>query len=88
MSIRRRGEKYQVRVTVNGRAVTQSFDTQVEAQRWATHQKILLAHGVGVADERSKSATRPTPFTLAEAIERYRTEVLPGKRGHQSARTS
>lgn len=83
MSIRLRGGKFQVRVTVNGRMVSQSFETEAEAQRWATHQKILLEHGVGVAGS-SRSAVPSSRFTLADAIDRYCTEVLPAKRGRQS----
>ncbi|MGF6599692.1 integrase [Paraburkholderia sp. GAS448] len=83
MSIRLRGGKFQVRLTVNGRTVTQSFGTEAEAQRWETHQRILLEHGVGVAGS-SRSALPSARFTLADAIDRYCTEVLPVKRGHQS----
>ncbi|MBY4721438.1 tyrosine-type recombinase/integrase [Ralstonia mannitolilytica] len=81
MSIRLRGSRFQVRVTVNGRTAAQSFDTLAEAQRWETLQKILLEHGVA---ERSKTVAPPTKITLADAIDRYSIEVLPGKRGHRS----
>ncbi|GCB03254.1 tyrosine-type recombinase/integrase [Ralstonia sp. SET104] len=81
MSIRSRGKKFQVRVTVNGHTATQSFDTIAEAQRWEAHQKILLEHGMA---ERSKAVVPTAKFTLADAIDRYSTEVLPGKRGHRS----
>ncbi|HEY1998682.1 hypothetical protein, partial [Paraburkholderia sp.] len=67
MSIRVRGGKFQVRVTVNGRTVTQSFGTEAEAQRWETRQKILLEHGVGEAGS-SRSALPSARFTLADAI--------------------
>ncbi|MFP3705186.1 hypothetical protein SB783_14335 [Paraburkholderia sp. SIMBA_009] len=81
MSIRLRGSKFQVRVTVNGRTVTQSFDTRIEAQRWETQQKVLLAHGIV---EQSKPVPAPSKFTLTDAIAQYSAEILPGKRGQQS----
>ncbi|MGF6637047.1 tyrosine-type recombinase/integrase [Paraburkholderia sp. MM6662-R1] len=83
MSIRRRGSKFQVRLAVKGHTVTQSFETEVEAQRWETHQRILLEHGVGEAGS-NRSASTSARFTLADAINRYYAEVLPAKRGHQS----
>ncbi len=81
MSIRLRGSKFQVRVTVNGCMVTQSFNTRIEAQRWETQQKVLLAHGIV---EPSKPVPAPSKFTLTDAIARYSAEILPGKRGQQS----
>ena len=81
MSIRLRGSRFQVRVTVNGHTVAQSFDTLAEAQRWEAHQKILLEHGVA---ERSKPVAPTVKISLAEAIDRYSIEVLPEKRGCRS----
>ncbi|ASV99010.1 tyrosine-type recombinase/integrase [Paraburkholderia aromaticivorans] len=81
MSIRLRGSKFQVRVTVNGQTVTQSFGNRIEAKRWETQQKILLEHGVA---EQNKPAQASSTFTLTDAITRYSAELLPGKRGQQS----
>lgn len=81
MSIRIHGKKFQVRVTVNGRTVSQSFDNRTEAERWETQQKVLLAHGIV---EQSKPVPASSKFTLTEAIARYSTEILPSKRGQQS----
>jgi integrase len=81
MSIRIRGKKFQVRVTVNGQTVTQSFGNRVEAQRWETQQKVLLAHGIV---KQSKPVPASSKFTLTEAIARYCAEILPRKRGRQS----
>ncbi|MEO1405318.1 MAG: hypothetical protein AAFV54_02355 [Pseudomonadota bacterium] len=81
MSIRLRGSRFQVRVTVNGHTAAQSFDTLAEAQRWEAHQKILLEHGVA---GRSKPVTPTAKISLADAIDRYSIEILPGKRGRRS----
>lgn len=81
MSIRLRGSRFQVRVTVNGHTAAQSFDTLAEAQRWEAHQKILLEHGVA---GRSKPVAPTVKISLADAIDRYSIEVLPEKRGCRS----
>ncbi|MBW5805868.1 tyrosine-type recombinase/integrase [Burkholderia sp. COPS] len=83
MSIRLRRSKFQVRVTVNGRTASKSFDTEAEAQRWEVQQKVLLGHGIV---EQSKPASELPELTLGEAITRYSAEILPGKRGQQSER--
>ncbi|VVE71673.1 integrase [Pandoraea captiosa] len=81
MSIRRHGKKFQVRVTAKGHTVTQSFDTEVEAQRWEAQQKVLFA--CGVVEQRLR-ATISLKLTLADAIDRYTAEILPIKRGRDS----
>lgn len=73
-NIRQRGDKWQVRVTVAGETVTKTFSRKADAEKWSRHQQVLMERG---EHQKSPSST----LTLAQAVERYEREVLPGKRG-------
>lgn len=75
-SIRKRGERWQVRVTVGSQSVSKSFLTKVDAQKWARQQQVDLERGV-IQPQSQVS------ITLAQLLERYIDEVLPLKRGYQ-----
>jgi integrase len=75
-SIRKRGERWQVRITVGSQSVSKSFSTKVDAQKWARQQQVDLERGaVPLPPQES--------ITLAQLLGRYIDEVLPLKRGYQ-----
>jgi integrase len=75
-AIFKRGNKWRVQVRLNGqKAKTKTFDTHDEAQRWARQIEGVLTSD----DFVDLSEARRT--TLAEALNRYLTEVTPTKKG-------
>ena len=68
----RRGTRYRVQVRVRGRAQSATFPSLAQARRWAarTEYAFYEQHHFPPAE----AARR----TLAELLERYGAEVLPG----------
>jgi integrase len=73
--VRRQGKKWRAEVARNGVRKSASFDTKAEATGWAAQQEAEILS--------SKRGQYPRK-TLADAIERYRTDVSPKKRGERS----
>lgn len=72
-SFRQRGDRWQVRVTVDGVTVSDTFTSKGDAQRWARQQQVDMERG-------TYQPVRPAlPF--GSVLERYIREVLPSKRG-------
>lgn len=68
--------KWNVRVIRKGYAVqTKSFTTRTDAERWARTIESEMDRGVFVCRDEAEATT------LAEALERYRREVIPAKKG-------
>lgn len=75
-SIRKRGSTWQARVTRKGfPAEVQSFKTKSDAERWARSLESEMDKGGYI------SRTDAERTTLAEVLDRYKTEVSPSKRG-------
>ena len=56
---------------------TRTFDTKAEAEAWAAGIEFEMAHGVFASRAEAENTT------LAEALERYAREVLPGKKSRR-----
>ena len=75
-TIRKRRDKWQVRVRRDGAALTKTFTFKKDAEQWARHIEV-------------KAERRDLPpdigelakITLADLVTRYRDEVTPGKKG-------
>lgn len=75
-SIRKRGNKWQVRVTRKGYPPeTRTFASRTDAERWGRSVESEIDKGSYT------SRTAAERVTLAEIIDRYITEVSPRKRG-------
>ncbi|NLP62103.1 tyrosine-type recombinase/integrase [Paraburkholderia sacchari] len=75
-SIRRRGDKWQARVSRHGfPSETKSFASRQDAERWARSIEQEMDRGSFVSRSEAESTT------LKEIIERYIDEVCPDKRG-------
>lgn len=61
------------RIMVNGKRVSGSFDTKVQALAWEAEQRVELSSG-------TKGAVNKT---CAEAFEKYELEVSKTKRGYR-----
>ena len=70
----RQGKMFRAKVRRNGQTHTQVFATRSEAKDWAKAQEGLLL--AGMATPLVKKAS----YTLGEAFDRYREEVLPYKK--------
>ena len=62
-TIRKRGKRWQAQVRINGRAASKSFGTRREAVSWSRDAEIDLARKINGG------------LTLADAVERYKSEV-------------
>lgn len=75
-SIRRRGDKWQARVSRKGyQPEVKSFQTRQDAERWARSIEAEMDRGLYV------SRTDAESTTLKDVIERYIADVCPTKRG-------
>ena len=72
----RHGTRYRVQVCVRGHAQSATFPSRAQARRWAARTEHALYEQHHFPP--SEAARR----TLGELLERYSTEVLPGKRPH------
>jgi len=70
---RKRGSGWRAEVFKRGVRDTQTFSTKAQAVAWATQREADILAGVGVA----KAVT----FTFLQALEKYRDEVSPTKKG-------
>lgn len=76
-TIRKRGDKFQVRVQLQGfDPVAKSFTTRRDAEAWGKVTESEMLRGVFI----KRTDTERTP-TLRALVERYRDEVTPSKRG-------
>ena len=73
-SIRERENRWQARVTINGRSIAKTFTNKAEATKWARQQQVDMERGW-------LAPTANASCTLGELLERYLTEVTPTKRG-------
>ncbi|MDQ9168817.1 site-specific integrase [Oxalobacteraceae bacterium R-40] len=76
--IRRRGpSQYQARVRIKGYPeVSKTFPTRQDAVAWASVRERKVLQGLSQAMQLADA------LTLNEALERYRQEVTPSKKGH------
>ncbi len=75
--IEQRGKGWRARVRSKGEDRTATFRTKAQAQAWVLQVENEIA---------TTRAGKALDKTFGEAIERYITEVLPGKRGERSER--
>lgn len=76
-TIRKRGDKFQVRVQLQGfDPVAKSFTTRRDAEAWGKVTESEMLRGVFI----KRTDTERTP-TLRALVVRYRDEVTPSKRG-------
>jgi len=73
-SIRRRGNKYQVQVRVQGQKITKSFNKLSHARRFGIHyeNKILLGNQLQTLNKH---------LSLKDLINKYLYEITPLKKG-------
>ncbi|SFJ80691.1 Site-specific recombinase XerD [Bosea sp. OK403] len=75
-TIRKHRDKYQVRIRrKDASPLTRTFATHADAKEWANLQERLADRGELGPDRKALERT-----TLAMLVERYRDEVLPGKK--------
>ena len=75
-SITRRGQhQWRARVRRGGHVVTETFSARRDAETWAHEIEQAIEQGTLAGRTEAESTT------LREALERYRREVTPGKRG-------
>lgn len=75
-TIRKRGDKWQVRIQIKGVAeCSKSFSSRPDAESWAKVTEAEIIRGVFI----KRSGSERT--TLAEALVKYEKEVTPSKRG-------
>lgn len=72
-SIKRHKEGWRAQLCVNGKRASQTFRTKAEAQGWALQKE----HEFG-----KKGADLPSK-TLRDAMERYKKDISPGKKGRR-----
>lgn len=82
--VRRRGDRWQVRVQVNGRALSKSFPTYTAAAKWRSAQVAessrAAADAVMPLDEwweRHRSESHLRPSTVARNLSAYQTYIGP-----------
>ncbi len=77
-TIRKRDSKWQVQVRRQGfKPVSRSFIQQRDAERWAT----LKERELDLLESQGLQGATVCNLTLAELLARYRSEVIPSKRG-------
>ncbi len=75
-AIRKRGNKYQARVRLKGQQpIEKSFLLRADAEAWAKITEADLIRGVFI------KRTDAERTTLGEALDKYKNEVTPSKRG-------
>lgn len=75
-NIRKRGDKWQARIQIKGtEQVAKSFSSKSDAEAWAKITESEIIRGVFI------KRTDAERTTLGEALDRYKEEVTPTKRG-------
>ena len=74
-TIRKRGNKYQVQVRVQGQKITKSFNNLTDARRWAVFNENKILLGVELQALNKK-------ISLKDLINKYLDEITPLKKGH------
>ena len=76
-TIRKRGERWQAQVRLQGNPlVTKTFTLKGDAEAWARQQEVSIERGEIESGRRSLKA-----FLLKDLLERYEVELTPLKRG-------
>ena len=75
-SIRRRKDKYQSQVRLNGVKICRTFNNLKDAKKWSTHQenKINLGNELETLDK---------SLLLSDLLKRYLKEITPQKKGYE-----
>ena len=74
-TIRKRSNKYQVQVRVQGQKITKSFNNLTDARRWAVFNENKILLGAELQSLNKK-------ISLKDLINKYIDEVTPIKKGH------
>ena len=74
-TIRKRSNKYQVQVRVQGQKITKSFNNLTDARRWAVFNENKILLGAELQSLNNK-------ISLKDLIIKYIDEVTPLKKGH------
>jgi len=75
-SIRRRKDKYQALVRLNGVKVYKTFNNLKDARRWSIYQENKINLG-------SELETLNKSLSLADLLRRYLKEITPEKKGYE-----
>ena len=75
-SIRKRKDKYQAQVRLNGVKICKTFNNLKDARRWSIHQENKINLG-------NELETLNKSLSLAELLRRYLKEITPEKRGYE-----
>lgn len=79
-TIQKRGSAWRVQVRRRGRAVSATFDTKAEAERWAIRTESQMLDGI-VPQVPTRRILESAGETVADVFQRYADEVSPKKRG-------
>jgi len=81
-SIRRRGARFQARISRKGHpSLARSFSSRQDAQAWARKTESEIERQVWIGHETERDC-----LTLHTALERYKGEITPGKKGASQER--
>ena len=74
-SIRRRKDKYQAQVRLNGVKICKTFNNLKDARKWSAHQenKINLGNELETLDK---------SLSLSDLLNKYLKEITPQKKGN------
>ena len=75
-SIRRRKDKYQAQVRLNGVKICKTFNNLKDAKKWSIHQENKINLGTSLE-------TLDKTLSLADLVNRYLKEITPFKKGHE-----
>lgn len=79
-TIQKRGSAWRVQVRRRGKALSATFDTRAEAERWAIRTESQMLDGV-VPSVPARRTMERAGETAADVFQRYADEVSPKKRG-------
>lgn len=72
-TVRKRGETWRAEVRLQGHSDSRTFSTRAAADAWVREREREIRDGLYA----------PVRHTVAQALDRYREEVTPGKRGRR-----
>ena len=81
-TIQRRRNSRRVQVRRNGKSISASFDTYVDAETWGIRCEAKILKGSPV-ETIKKEPTNPNAISAADLITRYANQVSPNKRGYR-----
>lgn len=79
-AIQKRGNTWRAQVRRRGKALSATFDTKAEAERWAIRTESQMLDGI-VPQAPARRTVEPAGETAADVFQRYADEVSPKKRG-------